>query len=547
MSHPARPSVIPAPPAVAPAPSSVIPGLTRDLATRPATRVETPDQVRGDGEEAGWDADHSPLTIDVLLDVATELRAQDEDLSSAEVAAAAQHALGLAALRGRAWPGRTDLADAMLSCFVRDDSGLSGPLGRAIGKIFGGTALGDLPPGLASPPLVAEARATAARLRFVVDDGATRAVSLDTARKPRHVARREFLATMRFVGSGFARQTGGADLVSGTGLGQLFEEWEYAWTPPVEVALISISHQGGTLDEVRQRRIAEQLTEQAGNAQAVAGILAELVAMGALDELPAVLAGLQASYEADASLASVVGSLHRVTGLLTEAGRLALGSHAGELRPLLAGGLAASAYLVGPLGEVAESEAEAACRAVLSLRELLRRLREGDLEVDAEAPARELTRLRERPTSARLHGCLVAIAYTDGELDASALGTEVAAHLHPGADPERLAAFLLGLLQAAPDLILHSPELLDALNARLADFEPEAFFQVLPDLRQAFTWLRPAETAQLAAQIAERTGAEVADLDAVLRFDPALAATAQAVERDLLASLARDGLTGSRS
>ena len=83
--------------------------------------------------------------------------------------------------------------------------------------------------------------------------------------------------------------------------------------------------------------------------------------------------------------------------------------------------------------------------------------------------ARELTRLRERPTSARLHGCLVAIAYTDGELDASALGTEVAAHLHPGADPERLAAFLLGLLQAAPDLILHSPELLDALNARLAD------------------------------------------------------------------------------
>lgn len=497
--------------------------------------------------QRAWDADHSSLTIDVLLDVATELRAQGEHLSSADIAAAAQHALGLAALRGRAWPGRTDLADAMLSCFVRDDSGLSGPLGRAIGKVFGGTALGDLPPGQAAPPLVAEARATAARLRFVVDDGATRTVSLDTARKPRHVARREFLATMRFIGSGFARQTGGADLVSGTGLGQLFEEWEYAWMPPVEVALISISHQGGTLDEVRSRRIAEQLTEQVGNAQAVAGILAELVAMGALDELPAVLAGLQACYDADSSLASVVGSLHRVTGLLTEAGRLALGGHAGELRPLLASGLAASAYLVGPLAEVAESEAEAACRAVLGLRELLRRLREGDLDVDAEAPARELTRLRQQPTAARLHGCLVAIAYTDAEIDAAELGTEVAAHLHPGADPDRLATFLLGLLQAAPDLILHSPELLDALNARLAELEPEAFFQILPDLRQAFTWLRPAETAQLASQIAERTGAEVAGLDAVLRFDPALAAAAQAVERDLLASLARDGLTGSRS
>ncbi|MGC3953947.1 MAG: DUF5682 family protein [Propionicimonas sp.] len=492
-------------------------------------------------------ADHRSATIDVLLDVATELRAQDEHLSSAEIAAAAEHALGLAALRGRAWPGRTDLTDAMLSCFVRDDSGLSGPLGRAIDKVFGGTALGDLPPGLAVPPLVAEARATALKLRFVVDDGTPRKVSLDTARKPRHVQRREFLATMRFVGSGFARQTGGADLVGGTGLGQLFEEWEYAWTPLVEAALIQVSHQGGTLPEVRRRRIADQLTEQSGSAQGVAQVLAELVAMGATDQLSSALTALQASYDSDASLASVVGSLHRVTGLLAEGGRLALGEHADELRPLLASGLAAAAYLVGPLADVAAADAEPACRAVLSLRELLRRLREGDLAVDAGAPARELTKLRQRPTSARLHGCLVAMAYTDSEIGADELRTEVAAHLHPGADPERLAAFLLGLLQAAPDLILHSPELLDALNDRLAELEPDAFFGILPDLRQAFTWLRPAETAQLAAEIGRRTGATATDLDAVLRFDPALAATAQQLERDLLASLTRDGLTGRPS
>lgn len=533
VSPPPNP-VIPASPnpAVPASPNPVIPAPPNPVI--PAKAGISPEPARA-------------LAISILLDVATELRAQDEHLSSAEVTAAAEHALGLAALRGRAWPGRTDLTDAMLSCFVRDDSGLSGPLGRAIDKVFGGTALGDLPPGLAVPPLVAEARATALKLRFVVDDGTPRKVSLDTARKPRHVQRREFLATMRFVGSGFARQTGGADLVGGTGLGQLFEEWEYAWTPLVEAALIQVSHQGGTLAEVRRRRIAEQLTEQSGSAQGVAQVLAELVAMGATDQLSSALTALQTSYDSDASLASVVGSLHRVTGLLAEGGRLALGEHADELRPLLASGLAAAAYLVGPLADVAEADAEPACRAVLSLRELLRRLREGDLAVDAGAPARELTRLRQRPTSARLHGCLVAMAYTDSELDADQLRTEVAAHLHPGADPERLAAFLLGLLQAAPDLILHSPELLDALNDRLAELEPDAFFGILPDLRQAFTWLRPAETAQLAAEIGRRTGATATDLDAVLRFDPALAATAQQLERDLLASLARDGLTGRPS
>lgn len=483
--------------------------------------------------------------IEVLLDVATELRAHGEQLSSAEVAAAAEHAVRLAELRGRAWPGRTDLSDAMLSCFVRDDAGLSGPLGRAIDAVFGGTALGDVPPGIASPPLVTEARATASRLRFVVDDGVTRTVSLDTARMPRAVQRREFLATMRFVGSGFARQTGGADLVGGTGLGQLFEEWEYAWTPLVEAALIAISHEGGTLSEVRRRRITQRLAD-ASSAASVTAVLAELVAMGATDELPAVLGALQASYDADSSLNSMVTSLHRVVGLLTESGRLALGEHAGDLRPLVASGLASAAYLVGPLADVAEADAAEACRAVLSLRDLLRRLREGDVPADLEAPARELTRLRGRPTSARLHGCLVAMAYTDGEIDVDALAASVSAHLHPGADPERLAGYLLGLLQAAPDLILHSPDLLDALNDRLAELDAASFFGILPDLRQAFTWLRPAETAQLAGEIARRTGAAADDLDAVLRFDPALAVVAQQVERDLLASFARDGLTVAR-
>ncbi|HMQ36565.1 MAG TPA: DUF5682 family protein, partial [Micropruina sp.] len=117
-----------------------------------------------------------------------------------------------------------------------------------------------------------------------------------------------------------------------------------------------------------------------------------------------------------------------------------------------------------------------------------------------------------------------------------------AGHLAPGADPERVAEFLLGLLQAAPDLLLHTPELVAALNVALGGMEPEAFLSVLPDLRRAFTWLKPTETHRLAGLLAQLTGAAVAEFDTVLELDPALAERAARIERDLVASLVRDGL-----
>lgn len=144
------------------------------------------------------------FATDVVLEVAARLRAAGEPAGSATAMDAAGQALRLAELRGRGWPGRTDLTDALLSCFVKDDLGLSGAIGEALRDVFGGPILGEIPDGLAAPPLVAEARREASRLRFVIDDATPRQVSLDTQRKPSHVKRREFLARMRFIGSGFA-------------------------------------------------------------------------------------------------------------------------------------------------------------------------------------------------------------------------------------------------------------------------------------------------------------------------------------------------------
>lgn len=487
------------------------------------------------------------LTVGVLLDVAAQLRADDGLLSSAEVAAASEQALRLAELRGRAWPGRTDVLDAILSCFVHDDSGFSGALGRAIDEVFAGTQLGQLPPGLVAPPLVAEARGKAEKLRFSVADSAVRTVSLDTARKPAHVRRREFLATMRFIGSGFARQTGGADLVAGSGLGLLFEEWQYAWTPLVEAALIEATGRGATLAEVRRSLIAERLSAEHATAATVASLITELVVMGASADLGPALASLRACFDSDASLSSLAAALSRLVALLSESGRLALADRTNDVIALVGTGLAAASYQLGPLAGVAADDAGTASSDVMALHGLLRRLAEPDLaaRVATDGVRQELARLREvRTAPAQLRGCLVALGYSDGQVTTADLHGSVEAHLHPGADPDRVSGFLLGLMRAAPDLVLHDDELLRAVGGRIEALDDDAFLRVLPDLRQAFTFLRPTETAALASKVAALTGSSVAELDSVMRFHPALVARALDVERALVASLERDGLRG---
>ncbi|WP_298133524.1 DUF5682 family protein [Micropruina sp.] len=502
-------------------------------------------QARSDG------VDPRRFATEVVLEVAARLRAAGEPAGSATALDAVGQALRLAELRGRGWPGRTDLTDALLSCFVKDDLGLSGAIGDALRGVFGGPTLGQIPDGLAAPPLVAEARREASRLRFVIDDATLRQVSLDTQRKPSHVKRREFLARMRFIGSGFARQLGGADLVQGTGAGLLFEDWEYAWTPLVEAALIAASARGATIAELVRAGVAERLDDEHLGAGRVARLITELLVMGEPDALRPALDALRRCYDDEVHLGSVVASLHALVSLSAEQGRLSLGARGDAVAELIGTGLACAAHLIAPLSGLRPEDQPGACDDLIGLRSLLLRLVElvetlpvSTSSTSGHALRRELRLLRRDPrTPARLHGCLLGLGFSDAELDADELARASAAHLAPGADPERVADFVLGLLQAAPDLLLHTPELVEALNTALGAMEPEAFLTVLPDLRRAFTWLKPTETHALAAMLARLTGAAVTELDTVLEADPLLAERAASVERDLVASLRRDGLT----
>ena len=501
----------------------------------------------------------------VVLDVAAALRGLGEPLGTAQVEAAVEQALGLAELRGRAWPGRTDLLDALRSCLVKDDAGLSGNLGAAVASVFAHSSPGEVPAGTCAPPLVAEVRERLVAMRFMLDDALEHRTALDTARKPRHRERRELLAAMRFVGSGFAWQTGGADLVAGTGAGQFIEEWAYAWTPAVEAELVRAAERAPTLDILIRVRLAERLEAEPG-AEALAALLTELIVMGEHEPAGAVCDALETALADLSGLGALAEVLHRLMDLVEGSGRLSLGGAAKRLRAMVRRGVAGLAELVAEAAGLEDDEAADAVDALIGVRDLLVRLDGGaaapnggadpdgadngaDPDAGRRAVAREVDVLRRRRDAAPiLVGCATGITASIGSLSRAGVTAAVVAHLSAGADPGRLADFLVGLVRACPDLVLHAPDTLEAVTRVLTGLDEPGFLAILPDLRRAFTALRPTETHRLAEQVAALTGARASQIDVVWRIDPQWAEAGRRLEADLVAGLVRDGLgewTGS--
>ncbi|WP_125778096.1 DUF5682 family protein [Antribacter gilvus] len=530
----------------------------------------------------------SRLAVEVLVDVARAAADRGHAVSLPQVSAGAEQAVRLADLRGRPFPGRTDVLDAITSSFLQDDGGVGvdRPLGLAVAEVFGGRALGEVPPGSASPPLVRDARERVRQVRLTVDDSVPRTTRLDARRTPAHRARREVLALLDFVGSGFGRQVSGPDHVAGRGLGLLLEEWEYAWTPLVEARLVELSHLGATLDAVAlarlraaEARLAEVASGTAGAngpgaggspgggpaaasggpaaqaPQAVDGaatLMAQALVMGLGDHLPRLAALLRSSLDVDRDLASVVGGGQRLLHLWRARTELGAEAHAGSLLDLVGQSLATAAYLVPDVGRARPEDEDTAVATVVALRTLVReaaRARPGAAGASRAAAApgvaasRELARLREdAATAPSVRGALVALGSVDGEVTDDVLVARVRGALQAGADPSLAARFLGGVLRAAPDLLLHTPELFDAVDEALRRLAPEAFLAVLPDLRRAFTWLRPTETHRLAQRVAASTGVRAHEVDVRVDLTEQDLAAGLVLERELAAVLARDGL-----
>ncbi len=512
----------------------------------------------GEGSEA-----LAAVALACLTRFARQTRAQDQvdAVSTAGVQAAALQAMRLAALRGNAGPGRQDLIDAIRSCFVKGaiDEGRHG-FTSDLRQFLSGTRIGDVPPSAGSPPLIEDARRLARAAGVRLDDSTARVARLDLYRKPVHRERSRFFHAMAYLEAGLGTWLAGPDFLGNSRLHLLFEEWRVAWSPLVEARLIELAEQGSSVEAVclaRLRREELALAEQGRGRSASAAVMLLLRAclLGLQSRLPELLAMLSDHLDEDADLGSVVGCGHRLVTLWRAREPLGVQGHP-QLGRLLARVWPAALYLLPNLAAGDENAEAGAVQQLLSLRELGRLLAGLEPEAGGEAAAQAVdlallhAQLDRFATGAGVPpgvaGAAAALLYLDGHWDEITLVRLVACRFGPGAEPREAVRFLKGLMAAAPELLTRLPELVEGLDALVRDWDEASFIAHLPDLRQAFTGLRPQETDQLALRVAQLHGAQdsVAQTLATVHHETSeqdLLAGAQ-LELALAACLRRDGL-----
>lgn len=175
----------------------------------------------------------------------------------------------------------------------------------------------------------------------------------------------------------------------------------------------------------------------------------------------------------------------------------------------------AALFLLPDVGGCPEESEAGAVKQLLSLRELGRLLASlqgepgeaGDGAIDLDLLRTQLERFATGASAApAVAGAASALLYLDGHWDENALDTVVRQRFGAGAEPREAVRFLNGVMAAAPELLLRLPALLEGLDGLVQGWDAEAFVAHLPDLRQAFTRLKPQETSDLAGRIAALHG-----------------------------------------
>lgn len=460
------------------------------------------------GEERPFDVAADRLIVSMVRSA----REAGLGIGTADAAAAAHLARGLADLRGDIEVTRDDLLDAVQSTFVKGELGTAGEPVLAIARdVLVGTRVGRVTPAAGQVPLIADYYAQARAHRITLD-GAARTVRCDLLRRETHRRKSAFLHRCAWLdlpmfeplehGSADRPWFRGPDLASGEGLHLLGETWGVRWTEEVDDRLLELSDRGTTLEEVASVVLDEQLDGASVDVARAGRLLLEAARMLLDEPFEAALSTVASAMAVDGVFAHQVEALGDL--VLLHGYRDALPT-AGDPR-------------VAELVAVAH---ERACLALPALRQTPPEEAASALD-DLQTLVRitltfEGAKLDERLLVERIREM---VADTEGEPMVRGAGYGVlhgfgaaragvvarALESYTRATPERArraGAFLDGLFLTGKGLLLRSPRLLRAVDRVISGLDWETFKRILPDLRRAFTRFVPTEIDAIGHRLAQ--------------------------------------------
>lgn len=402
---------------------------------------------------------------------ARALRNHDIFVSSAHVIEGVRLANALAAMRGRAHPGLSEVNEATEAVLCE---GSDTRFGLIVRELVVGERLGSIPEHLPMVPLLADITKQQRSLRLK-PDAAAKQVTLDL-RKPNDLAKSHLLHRLAVLDIPW----GEPEMTSGQGTFK--EAWTLQWLPEFAVKVVVSSVWGNTV----YRACKAKLVDTAENATHLGEVTAAIEAalLGGVDEAVApLLAILENKAAVDRDLTELMAALPALARSLrygdvrrTDAGALAEVTTS-LLRRVNVG---LPATLTG-LGPDAAAEMLVHVNAVTETVDLL------DVDIREEWLT-TITRLADRDD---LHGSLVGRFVRIG-VDGAVFTTTEAAHrmrraLSVGAPADEKSAWIEGFLSGSGLLLVHDTELLSVIDEWLIGLTATEFTDVLPLVRRTFS------------------------------------------------------------
>ena len=477
------------------------------------------------------------LIIDFLSDFSQQLRSDKISLSNfITVKTASEQAIRLAELRGHRLIGRFDVMDACYSSFLKG-SGDNGTQSfhRLLHEQLGGSQLGQVVSTGRTPPLLAQVYDLIKSNRFKLDDTLSKTAKLDVLRNANHRERSCLLHLLAFLDVGFARRLSGPDFLHGGQLHLLFEEWTYAWTPQIEARLIELSEEGSDIYQLAIQRLLKQrehFDEQAQNQSSaqLISLLIQASMMGLTAQMDSLFEGVKDILPHDPDLSSVLACGQHLMYLWTGKRFLQLRDDR-QLIDLIAQIPVTGLFLLSQLQTPNEDQVRGVLSQILSVRNLLKQINPILRAVDSKvADVNESSKNQPNKDSQHdgdlirqyhitlnrllpdwqdmdvLLGAVHALEFIDNISRESQLSDRLQLHFGIGAHAEQAVAYLSGMMEAVPTLFLHHKAMTHMLDRLVSQWDKATFIALLPDLRLAFTGLKPMQTNELAQQVATLHG-----------------------------------------
>lgn len=448
---------------------------------------------------------YGQCVLDLVTATGRRLRHKGEALSVADETCALDLARGLAALRGKVQPGLYELRDGVLSAFVKGEATAAAclPL-EVLRALTTGDRVGILPDDALIPPLVADFQRECARLGLSLKSAARQQTVLNIFSSQKHREISRFLHRSVFLDISFAKMEKGPDLAAGTGRALIRESWSWRWSGSVMAALVDQSVSGGTVKEactlLLERRMAQAALVGEG-----AGLLVQGFLMGLEDPSGALHTRLRELAASDGDFFSLARACGHLNTLL-ELGRLYRQEDSYDYAGLLDQCFTRVLALLPSMAAVKDSQMDECLGLISRLYQLTAR-------APFDARRGELLSALERLLKASdlhpgLHGGVLGLLYGADPDWRGEIETACAGYLRGTREQMlRSASFLRGLFSTARDLLLVSSQFLPSLDYLFSQLEEEDFLGLLPELRLAFRYFTPMETARIARQAAALHGA----------------------------------------